>query len=68
MAAPFSASLQSPIRDGGNINQATGRGAADVLTVIETVLGRLLTSAYWAHGYSGAILLPFAIERVAAQD
>ena len=51
--------------DAGNVNQATGRSAADVLSAIETALGRPPASVYWAHGYDATTLLLSAIRRVA---
>ena len=51
--------------DPGNVNQATGRSAADVLSAIETALGRPPTSAFWAHGYDATTLLLSAIKQVA---
>ncbi|MDE0538744.1 MAG: branched-chain amino acid ABC transporter substrate-binding protein [Rhodospirillales bacterium] len=52
--------------DAKNVNQATGRGAADVLRAIETALGRRPASGYWAHGYDAMTLLLSAIKQVAA--
>ncbi len=54
--------------DGGNVNRATGRSAADVRAAIEAALGRPPTSAYWAHGYDATTLLLAAIEEVAVVD
>ena len=51
--------------DAGNVNQATGRSAGDVLSAIETSLGRPSASVYWAHGYDAATLLLSAIRQVA---
>ena len=51
--------------DAGNVNQATGRSAADVLSAIETALGRSSASVYWAHGYDATTLLLSAIRQVA---
>lgn len=52
--------------DAGNVNQATGRSAADVLSAVETALGRPPASGYWAHGYDATTLLLSAIKQVAA--
>ena len=51
--------------EAGNVNQATGRSAADVLSAIETALGWPPASPYWAHGYDAATLLLSAIKQVA---
>ena len=51
--------------DAGNVNQATGRSAADVLSAIKTALGRPPASAFWAHGYDATTLLLSAIKQVA---
>ena len=51
--------------DAGNVNQATGRSAADVLGAIETALGWPPASAFWAHGYDATTLLLSAIMQVA---
>ena len=54
--------------DSGNINQATGRSAADVLAAFEAAFGGPPASPYWAHGYDAATLLLSAIAQVAVAD
>ena len=51
--------------DDGNVNQATGRSAADVRRAIEIALGRPPASVYWTHGYDATTLLLSAIRQVA---
>ncbi len=54
--------------DSGNMNQATGRSSADILTELEATIGRPPASPYWAHGYDAATLLLSAIKQVAVDD
>ena len=56
------------IGDSGNVNQATGRSSADILTELEATIGRPPASPYWAHGYDAATLLLSAIKQVAVDD
>ncbi len=54
--------------DGGNINQVTGKSAAEVLDAMEAAFGGSPTSTYWAHGYDATTLLLSAIKQVAILD
>ena len=55
--------------ESSNVNQATGRSSADILTELEAaIIGRPPASPYWAHGYDAATLLLSAIKQVAVDD
>ena len=55
--------------EGNNVNQATGRSTADILTEFKaTNNGEPPASQYWAHGYDATILLLSAIKQVAVSD
>ena len=59
--------MSPDLGDGTNVNQATGRSAADVLREFEATYGPP-SSRYWAHGYDAATLLLSAIKQVAVVD
>ena len=50
-----------------NVNQATGRSAAEILAEFESANGPP-TSPYWGHAYDAATLLLSAIKQVAVVD
>ncbi len=55
--------------DSGNMNQATGRSADDILTEFkETNNEEPPATPYWKHGYDATILLLSAIKQVAVSD
>ena len=55
--------------DSGNMNQATGRSADDILTEFkETNNEEPPATPYWAHGYDATTLLLSAIKQVAVSD
>ena len=60
--------MSPDLGDSTNVNQATGRSAADVLTEFEATYGGPPSSRYWAHGYDAATLLLTAIKQVAVVD
>ena len=60
--------MSPDLGDNTNVNQATGRSAADVLTEFEATYGGPPSSRYWAHGYDAATLLLAAIKQVAVVD
>ena len=52
-----------------NVNQETGRSAADILTEFkETNNGEPPATSYWKHGYDATTLLLSAIKQVAVSD
>lgn len=46
----------------GNMNESTGRTAAEIAAEYEERYGETATSAFWAHGYDAAVLLLDAIK------
>ena len=53
----------------GNVNQETGRSAADILTEFkETNNEEPPATSYWKHGYDATTLLLSAIKQVAVSD
>ena len=60
--------MSPDLGDSTNVNQATGRSAADVLREFEATYGGPPSSRYWAHGYDAATLLLSAIKQVAVVD
>lgn len=53
---------------GSNVNESTGKSAAEVLAAFESTYGGPPTSPYWAHAYDATTVLLSAIESAAGED
>ena len=53
---------------GSNVNESTGKSAAEALAAFESTYGGLPTSPYWAHAYDATTVLLSAIESAAEAD
>jgi len=55
-------------RFGGNVNESTGKSAADFLEAYEADYGERPAAAFWAHGYDATALLLDAIDAASYLD